>query len=164
MKKEKLEKLKSRFGDKIVAVKEERGETTVVIDLSIQKELLRELRMDEGFSYDMLVDLCGVDYFKDKPRFGVVYLLRSLKDGDMVRIRVRLDESDQIETVSDLWKAANWLEREVYDMFGIKFKDHPDLRRILLSDDFVGHPLRKDFPAEGYDFDKPFEVHLEEEA
>lgn len=164
MKKEKLEKLKSRFGDKIVAVKEERGETTIVIDLSIQKELLRELRMDEGFSYDMLVDLCGVDYFKDKPRFGVVYLLRSLKDGDMVRIRVRLDESDQIETVSDLWKAANWLEREVYDMFGIKFKDHPDLRRILLSDDFVGHPLRKDFPAEGYDFDKPFEVHLEEEA
>lgn len=164
MKKEKLEKLKSRFGDKIVAVKEERGETTIVIDLSIQKELLRELRMDEGFSYDMLVDLCGVDYFKDKPRFGVVYLLRSLKDGDMVRIRVRLDESDQIETVSDLWKAANWLEREVYDMFGIKFKDHSDLRRILLSDDFVGHPLRKDFPAEGYDFDKPFEVHLEEEA
>lgn len=164
MKKEKLEKLKSRFGDKIVAIKEERGETTIVIDLSIQKELLRELRMDEGFSYDMLVDLCGVDYFKDKPRFGVVYLLRSLKDGDMVRIRVRLDETDQIETVSDLWKAANWLEREVYDMFGIKFKDHPDLRRILLSDDFVGHPLRKDFPAEGYDFDKPFEVHLEEEA
>lgn len=164
MKKEKLEKLKSRFGDKIVAVKEERGETTIVIDPSIQKELLRELRMDEGFSYDMLVDLCGVDYFKEKPRFGVVYLLRSLKDGDMVRIRVRVDESDQIETVSDLWKAANWLEREVYDMFGIKFKDHPDLRRILLSDDFVGHPLRKDFPAEGYDFDKPFEVHLEEEA
>jgi NADH-quinone oxidoreductase subunit C len=67
------------------------------------------------------------------------------------------------DTVSDIWKAADWLEREVYDMFGIRFSDHPDLRRILLTDDFVGHPLRKDFPLKGVDFDKPFPVCLEEE-
>jgi NADH-quinone oxidoreductase subunit C len=111
----------------------------------------------------MLIDLCGVDYFGENPRFEVVYLIRSMRDGDRVRIKVRV-EGEELETVSDLWSAANWLERETYDMFGIKFKNHPDLRRILLPEDFNGHPLRKDFPVEGFDFDRPFEVKLEEES
>jgi NADH-quinone oxidoreductase subunit C len=159
----KLGRLIENFGEYIVSVKEEKGETVVVVRPERQKEILSFLRKDEELSYDMLIDLCGVDYFGENPRFEVVYLIRSMRDGDRVRIKVRV-EGEELETVSDLWSAANWLERETYDMFGIKFKNHPDLRRILLPEDFNGHPLRKDFPVEGFDFDRPFEVKLEEES
>jgi NADH-quinone oxidoreductase subunit C len=162
MRQNKLGRLIENFGEYIVSVKEEKGETVVVVRPERQKEILSFLRKDEELSYDMLIDLCGVDYFGENPRFEVVYLIRSMRDGDRVRIKVRVEE--ELETVSDLWSAANWLERETYDMFGIKFKNHPDLRRILLPEDFNGHPLRKDFPVEGFDFDRPFEVKLEEES
>lgn len=164
MNQKKLELLLSKFGDHVLSVKKEKGETTLAVSLERSKDVLKFLRYDEELSYDMLVDLCGLDYLGENPRFEVVYLLRSFKDGDRVRIKVRLNEGDEIETVSDLWRAAEWLERETYDMFGIKFKNHPDMRRILLPEDFNGHPLRKDFPAQGFDFDKPFEVKLEEEG
>ncbi|MCX7858098.1 MAG: NADH-quinone oxidoreductase subunit C [Deltaproteobacteria bacterium] len=160
---DKLDKIIKNFGTYIAAIKEEKGERTILVKPEAHKELLRFLRYDEEMSYDMLIDLCGVDYLGENPRFEVVYLLRSMRDGDRLRVKVRLNGEDEIETVSDLWRAADWLERETYDMFGIRFRNHPDLRRILLSDDFSGHPLRKDFPAEGFDFDKPFEVKLEEE-
>jgi|YelNatPaOPRAMG01_1025707.scaffolds.fasta_scaffold04711_11 NADH-quinone oxidoreductase subunit C len=163
MRQNKLGRLIENFGEYIVSVKEEKGETVVVVRPERQKEILSFLRKDEELSYDMLIDLCGVDYFGENPRFEVVYLIRSMRDGDRVRIKVRV-EGEELETVSDLWSAANWLERETYDMFGIKFKNHPDLRRILLPEDFNGHPLRKDFPVEGFDFDRPFEVKLEEES
>lgn len=164
MKENKLEKILKRFGEHIVYVKEQKGETTILVRLECQKELLKFLRYDDTLAYDMLVDLCGVDYIGENPRFEIVYFLRSMRDGDRIRIKVRVNGEEEVETVSDLWRAADWLERETYDMFGIKFKNHPDLRRILLPDDFNGHPLRKDFPPEGFDFDKPFEVKLEEES
>jgi NADH-quinone oxidoreductase subunit C len=93
----------------------------------------------------------------------VVYLLHSMKYNNRLGIKIAVPEGAAVESVSDLWKAANWMEREVYDMFGIEFSHHPDLRRILLPDDFVGHPLRKEYPLKGVDFDKPFPVCLEEE-
>ncbi len=86
-----------------------------------------------------------------------------MKYNNRLGIKIAVPEGAAVDTVSDLWKAADWMEREVYDMFGIEFSRHPDLRRILLPDDFVGHPLRKDYPLKGVDFDKPFPVCLEEE-
>ncbi|MBU2226503.1 MAG: NADH-quinone oxidoreductase subunit C, partial [Proteobacteria bacterium] len=113
--------------------------------------------------YDLLVDLAGVDLGSESPRFKVAYLFHSMKFNNRLRIETRVAEGAELETVSDIWKAADLMEREVYDLFGIKFSNHPDLRRILLPDDFAGHPLRKDFPVKGDDFDKPFPVCLEEE-
>ena len=161
-----VEALKESFGDAIQKVEEFRGEVSVTVDKNKIREVMLFLR--DKLLYDMLTDLCGVDYqcnAGDAARFEIVYLLRSSKFNDRLRIkaRVREEEDCQLSTVSDIWRAADWLEREVYDMFGIKFNNHPDLRRILLVDEFVGHPLRKDFPTEGYDFAEPFSVQLEEE-
>jgi NADH-quinone oxidoreductase subunit C len=104
----------------------------------------------------MLTDLCGVDFFPAQPRFEVVYLLYSMKAQQRLRLKIRVGESESVSSVESIWKAADWLEREVYDLFGITFDNHPDLRRILLWDGYEGYPLRKDFPVEGPDFDKPF--------
>jgi len=97
-----------------------------------------------------------VDHFPQSPRFEVVYLLYSFKANDRLRLKTKVGEGEPVKSVESIWKAANWLEREVYDLFGIPFENHPDLRRILLWDGYEGHPLRKDFPVEGPDFDKPF--------
>ncbi len=95
----------------------------------------------------MLLDLTCVDYKGQEPRFEMVYHLFSIPNVERLRIKVRLSEEDlQIDSLTSLWKNANWLEREVYDMFGVSFKGHPDLRRIFMYDEFEGHPLRKDFP------------------
>ena len=163
-----VNKLKENFHDGIIKVEEFRGEVSVTVDKNKIRDIMLFLRDAEELLYDMLTDLCGVDYqcnAGDAARFEIVYLLRSSKFNDRLRIkaRVREEEDCQLSTVSDIWRAADWLEREVYDMFGIKFNNHPDLRRILLVDEFVGHPLRKDFPTEGYDFAEPFSVQLEEE-
>jgi NADH-quinone oxidoreductase subunit C len=97
----------------------------------------------------MLVDLTAVDYLGEKPRFELVYHLLSLEHNHRVRIKARVDEaSPEIDTTVPLWAAANWMEREVWDMYGIRFRGHPDLRRILLYEEFEGHPLRKDYPKE----------------
>lgn len=162
MTEERKRALLARLGKDLLQMVESRGELTLLASKEKVKDVLRTLKEEETLSYDMLTDLCGVD-LGGTPRFEVVYHLHSMKYNDRVRVKVRIGESDEIETVSDLWGNADWLEREAYDMFGIRFKGHPDLRRILLSEDFVGHPLRKDFPTEGYDFEKPFEVRLEEE-
>ncbi|MDZ4163935.1 MAG: NADH-quinone oxidoreductase subunit C [Smithellaceae bacterium] len=127
-------------------------------------EVLGELFHNPELGYDMLTDLFGVDRgLTESHRFEVVYLLTSLRYNRRLSVRLTLKEGETPATVSDIWQAANWLEREAYDMFGLVFSDHPDLRRILLEDDFTGHPLRKDYPTEGYDFDRPFIVKLEED-
>ncbi len=97
-----------------------------------------------------------------KNNASVIYILRSTKHNGRIVIKTRTGD-EGLDTVSDLWPAANFLEREIYDMFGLPFANHPDLRRIYTPDDFVGHPLRKEFPLEGEDFDKPFVVDLEKE-
>ena len=110
----------------------------------------------------MMTDLFAVDRHGSDPRFEVVYLLNSLDLKERLVVKVRVADNEPVPTVSDLWRAADWLEREAYDMFGVRFENHPDLRRILSVEDFDGYPLRKDFPTEGYGFDEPFVVRLEE--
>lgn len=155
--------LKEKFPEAVRGGEEFRGETTVAVDKGQLRAVLKFLKESETLLYDLLVDVAGVDSGNRSPRFKVVYLLHSMKFNHRLRIATGVAEDAELDTVSDIWKAADWLEREVYDMFGIRFSDHPDLRRILLTDDFVGHPLRKDFPLKGVDFDKPFPVCLEEE-
>ena len=155
--------LKTQFAEAVRGVVEFRGETTVAVDKGQLRSIMKFLKESEALSYDLLVDLAGVDLGSESPRFKVAYLLHSMKFNNRLRIETRVAEGAELETVSDIWKAADLMEREVYDLFGIKFSNHPDLRRILLPDDFAGHPLRKDFPVKGDDFDKPFPVCLEEE-
>ena len=114
----------------------------------------RFCRDEASLDFDVLMDLTAVDYQRypgreDGPRFDVVYHLYSLAQNHRVRVKVRVDEDDAaVPTAVDLWPIANWFEREVWDMYGIRFDGHPDLRRLLLYEEFVGHPLRKDYPME----------------
>lgn len=116
--------------------------------------------------YNHLIDLCGVDYLNFKPekkeeRFEVVYHLYSIERRELIRLKVPIPESDCWQySLTPFWKTANWFERECFDMFGIKFKGHPDLRRILMPDDWVGYPLRKDYPLE-LDEEREWKVYKE---
>jgi NADH-quinone oxidoreductase subunit C len=156
--------LKAKFPEAVRGVEEFRGETAVTIESGMLREIMRFLKEGETTRYDLLVDVAGVDFADQSPRFMVAYLLHSQKFNNRLRIKTRVAEGASLDTVSDIWRAADWFEREVYDMFGIAFTDHPDLRRILLTDDFAGHPLRKDFPLKGHDFDKPVAVCIDEEG
>ena len=155
--------LKEKFPEAVRTVPDFRGEGTVIADKGQLRAIMTFLKESEGTLYDLLVDIAGVDSGSESPRFLVVYLLHSLKFNNRLRIKIPVAEGAALDTVSDIWKAADWMEREVYDMFGIEFTNHPDLRRILLPDDFTGHPLRKDYPLKGVDFDKPFPICPEEE-
>jgi NADH-quinone oxidoreductase subunit C len=128
-----------------------RGETRVRVPRSCLFPALQFLQQEHGF--DLLVDITCVDYllYRDATdRFGLVYLLCNTESSQRLTIRVMLNEPDlQVPSVTPLWEAANWLEREVYDMFGIEFTGHPDLRRILLPSEFTAFPLRKDYPLQG---------------
>ena len=158
------EMLKVRFPAAVQTVEEFRGETTVTIAGGALREVMRFLKDDEAARYDLLVDVAGADFGGPTPRFSVAYLLHSMRHNNRLRIKTGVAEGAEVDTVSDIWRGAEWLEREVYDMFGIPFANHPDLRRILLTEDFVGHPLRKEFPLEGHDFDKPLNLCAEEET
>jgi NADH-quinone oxidoreductase subunit C len=158
------EMLKVRFPAAVRSVEEFRGETTVTIASGTLREVMRFLKEDESVRYDLLVDVTGADFGGASPRFTVAYLLHSMRHNNRLRIKTGVAEGAGLDTLSDIWRGAEWLEREVYDMFGIPFGNHPDLRRILLTEDFVGHPLRKEFPLEGHDFDKPLNVCAEEET
>ena len=157
------ERLKEKFPEAVQEISEFRGETTVIVDKGQLRAVMTFLKESEDALYDLLVDIAGVDTGSESPRFFVVYLLHSIKFNNRLRIKIPVAEGAALDTVSTIWKAADWMEREVYDLFGITFSHHPDLRRILLPDDFVGHPLRKEFSLKGDDFDKPFPVCLEEE-
>jgi len=151
-----VEKLKEKFPNSISEVSTFRGEVTVTVSKGEIFEICKFLHSDPDFQYHLLTDLCGLDFFPETPRFGVAYLLCSLKNNHRLRLKTRVEERESIPSVESIWKVANWYEREVYDLFGIRFENHPDLRRILLWDGYEGYPLRKDYPAEGPDFDKPF--------
>jgi NADH-quinone oxidoreductase subunit C len=154
--------IRDRFPDAIVKSEEFRGETRVTVTLTAVRPVLAFLMECDETLCDLLLDIVAVDLGKESPRFRIIYLLHSMKYNRRLAIDVAVPEGASVDTVSGLWKAADWMEREVYDMFGIVFADHPDLRRILLPEEFDGHPLRKDFPLQGVDFDKPFPVCLEE--
>jgi NADH-quinone oxidoreductase subunit C len=143
-------KLKEKFASSLLDVKEFRGEVTVTVKkediIAVCRFLKTELR------YNMLTDVTAVDYLGQEPRFMMVYNLYSIPDKDRLRVKAPVEEGDcTVDSLSVLWNSANWLEREVYDLFGIIFNNHPDLRRILMTDDWVGHPLRKDYPLQGPD-------------
>jgi NADH-quinone oxidoreductase subunit C len=123
--------------------------TTIVVSRDNLPSVARALRDWSELDFALLVELTAVDFFPREPRFEITYLLVSLTHRQRVRVKVFLDGNDaRIATVTSLWPAANWLEREVWDMFGIVFDGHPDLRRLLMPDDWEGHPLRKDYPVQ----------------
>jgi len=151
-----VKKLKEKFLNSILEITIFRGEVTVTVSKGEIFDICKFLHSDSDLQYHLLTDLCGLDFFPRTPRFGVVYLLYSMKSNQRLRLKTSVGETESIPSVESIWRIANWYEREVYDLFGIAFDNHPDLRRIMLWDGYEGHPLRKDFPVEGPDFDKPF--------
>jgi len=147
-----LAELQRRFGDAGVETHDHRGDPTAVVARDVLLAVLAHCRDDAALAFDVLMDLTAVDYLKfpgreDGPRFEVVYHLYSLAHNHRLRLKVRIDEDDaNVPSAVALWPIANWLEREVWDMFGVRFEGHPDLRRLLMYEEFVGHPLRKDYP------------------
>jgi NADH-quinone oxidoreductase subunit C len=138
--------LRARFGEAIVDSHERLGDETVVVARDRAGEIFRFLRDDPAMAFEFLMDLTAVDYLGKTPRFEVVTHLFSLAKRHRLRVKVPIDERDcRMPSLTPIWKSANWLEREAYDMFGIRFDGHPDLRRIFMYPEFEGHPLRKDY-------------------
>lgn len=144
-----VEALSQAFGDAVLGHAVFRGQLAVTVGKDRIAEVCALLRDDPRLRFDMLADLTAVDFLPAEPRFQVVYNLYSFPNNRRLRLKVPLALNDTIATVEGVWKAASWQEREVYDLFGIVFEGHSDLRRILLWDGYVGHPLRKDFPLHG---------------
>lgn len=146
-----IEKLRERFGDAIVETHSHRGDHTAVISPERYHDAIVFLRQDDDCSYDFLSDLSGLDRLRlhESPRFEVIVHLYSTKRNDRIRIKTRPadDANPTLDSIVDVYPAANWPEREVWDMFGVKFTGHPNLKRILMYEEFVGHPLRKDYPV-----------------
>ncbi|ACD82270.1 NADH-quinone oxidoreductase subunit C [Candidatus Methylacidiphilum infernorum] len=147
------EEIQKVFSIKLLEVKEFRGEWTLVMDLSIIQQVARYLKEEKGFG--LLLDISGVDHWGEEPRFEVVYHFYNLQKATLLRVKGRVSEANPIvPTLSFIYPTANWHEREAYDMFGIIFEGHPDLRRILMWEGYPYYPLRKDFPVEGKETDQ----------
>lgn len=143
--------LKERLGDHILDVTAFRGDTTVTLEPNAVVRACQLLRDDPELGFNLLALLTAVDYWPAEPRFAVVYSLYSMRQNVFLGLRVPVAGQDpSVPTIESVFKNANWHEREVYDMFGIQFEGHSDLRRILMSQDWEGHPLRKDYPL-GYE-------------
>ena len=146
-----VQKLKAWNARAVAEVIEFRGETTVVVPREHLRGACEFLASDSALRFSYLSDLTVVDRFPIEPRFELNYHLLSLDRRERLRLRVRLDGSDATApSIVSVWPTANWHERENYDLFGVRFEGHPALTRILLPDDWEGHPLRKDYPVEGY--------------
>jgi NADH-quinone oxidoreductase subunit C len=141
--------IKEEFGDAIESARSFAGDLAFQVRRDAIAQVAASLKNRHKFTY--LIDICGADYPKREPRFDVVYHLHSFETNRRIRLKVSTDEATPVPTVCAVWRAANWCEREAYDMFGIRFEGHPDLTRILLWEGFNGYPLRKDFPVEGID-------------
>src|SRR5438309_8551101 len=148
------ESLSNSFGGKIQRETEFSGETTFTIAASDLREIAQLCR--DELSFDYLLDITSIDNFGEEPRFEIVYHVYSMPHGIHLRLKLKVSENvGAVDTVSDIWPTANWHEREIYDMMGIKFNGHPDLRRILMWDGYPYFPLRKDFPLEGLPSEMP---------
>jgi NADH-quinone oxidoreductase subunit C len=152
-----LDKLKERFGAAILETHSDYGDDTAVIDPGSWKAACAFLRDDPALDFDMPVDMCGVDYperarTKGMPRMEVVAHLYSVSKAHRVRIKARVGDEDmdgaELDSVTSIWPGMNWLERETFDMSGVRFRGHPDLRRILMYPEFEGHPLQRTYPAQ----------------
>lgn len=135
--------LKQQYGSGILEASRYLGQQCLIVDSSILPEILRRMRREEGFDY--CVDITAVHYPKREQQFDIVYLLYSFPKNERIRVKTRVKDGDHIPSAFPIWPTANWLEREVFDMFGIVFDGHPGLKRILLPEDWRGHPLRKDY-------------------
>jgi NADH-quinone oxidoreductase subunit C len=137
--------------DAVQGAKLDHSELTIWVDAPAIREACDLLRTDTELRFNFLSDLTCVDWYPREPRFEVVYHLLSIPRRERVRLKVRLSGGDAVvESLTSVWPAANFFEREVFDLFGVHFLGHPDLRRLMMPDDWEGHPLRKDYPVEGY--------------
>ncbi len=144
-----LQTLQDQFPEAILSTHSFRGDDTVVSKPEFLRKVAQFLKEAPELDFNFLMDVTAVDYLslKKNPRFEVVYHFYSLKQNHRLRVKVEVEEKNlEVETLCGLWPSANWYEREVWDMFGIKFKGHPNLKRILMYEEFKGHPLRKDYP------------------
>ena len=143
-----IDRINLKYKGAILDSHDFRGDQTITVQKNVLIELFKFLRDDPELDFKFLMDLTAVDYLNRKDsRFEVVYHFYSLKHNHRLRVKIPISEDDcTIDSVSSLWKTANWYEREVWDLYGIKFNNHPDMRRILLYEEFKGHPLRKDYP------------------
>jgi NADH-quinone oxidoreductase subunit C len=141
--------VEDEFPDAVLDSHSKRGDDTVTVETSEVPEIIEYLRDDPETKMNLLREISCVDYDNRVPRFEVVYVLYSMQHKHMLIVRTPLEEDDcTAPTISHLYKCASWMEREVFDMYGVEFEDHPDLRRILLYEEFEGHPLRKDYPKQ----------------
>ncbi|MGH9382469.1 MAG: NADH-quinone oxidoreductase subunit C [Thermoanaerobaculia bacterium] len=142
-----VDDLRARHGEALLSARRFAGDLVLEIDRRAVRDVARTLQDEEGFR--LLLDICGADYPDREPRFDVVYHLRDIERGRILRLRVQVGEGEEVPSLTPVFRGAGWPEREVWDMYGIRFADHPDLTRILMWEGFEGHPLRKDFPVEG---------------
>ena len=140
-----LQKLKEKFPEGILSAQSFLHQPTYTVSVDCLYDVMVELKDSPDWDFDYLIDLTALDFLGEEKRFCMVYHLYSNKHEKLIRIKARLTEEEVVPSVSSIWRTADWMEREVYDLFGIEFSGHPDLRRILLPDDWHGHPLRKDY-------------------
>lgn len=148
-----VKKLTDTFGEKIWETLEFRGEQTVRVELGSLHDVLAKCHKD--LDYEMILDISSIDHFGDDPRFEMVYEIASLDDSKHLRIKAKVGEDEKVPSVTDVWVGADWHEREVWDMMGIPFTGHPNLKRILMWEGYPYFPLRKDFPLAGRPTDMP---------
>ncbi|HXE14790.1 MAG TPA: NADH-quinone oxidoreductase subunit C [Bryobacteraceae bacterium] len=145
-----LKALDAQFPEAIVEASQALGETTLIVRPDTLTAMCTALKSNFGFN--RLSAVTAVDWWPVEPRFEVVYHLHDLRTQQRLRIKLRVAEGDVVDSVTPIWKTANWYEREVFDLFGIGFRDHPNLERIMMPADWEGHPLRKDYPVHGYKY------------
>jgi NADH-quinone oxidoreductase subunit C len=150
---EDVKQLRDGFGAKVLETVEFRGEQTLRVELGALHDVLAKCRKDLG--YEMVIDISSLDHFGDDPRFEIVYELATADDSKHLRVKAMVDEDESVPTATDIWPGADWHEREVYDMMGIAFSGHPDMRRILMWEGYPFFPLRKDFPLAGRPTEMP---------
>ncbi len=147
----KIEKLiNSRFSNRGIETKIINEELTLTLSKSLLIQVVSFMRDDKDFLFKQLIDICAVDFPNRNERFEIVYHLLSVKLNQRIRVKLSVAEGDLVPSLVSLYDSANWYEREIWDLFGVMFSDHPDLRRILTDYGFQGHPLRKDFPLSGF--------------
>jgi len=142
--------LNDRFSKRGIETFIKNGELTVNLSKSLLLQVISFLRDDKDFLFKQLIDICAVDFPNRSERFEIVYHLLSVKLNQRIRVKLSVVEGDLVPSLTSLFESANWYEREVWDLFGVVFSEHPDLRRILTDYGFQGHPLRKDFPLSGF--------------
>ena len=144
-----LDRLRTQFGERVLETSDAFGDHEARVAIENWVEVAQFIKDDADLQMDHFIDLTAIDYpERESARFDLTLIMRSSVHGARIRLRTRVVDGEEPGTLSGLWAGANWAEREVWDMFGIKFKDHPDMRRILLYEEFVGHPLRKDYPID----------------